>query len=830
MALIDLKSDLSKFRSDFQTPPLADKPYTAKLPTKNSRFDQGIVSIDNQLGSGSPFPDFVDSNGIKIYDWKPTKHTGFTDKKTYSLSAGKKGFLEATYTTNSPIDDVYKKYNLRDEAFNFQYIRHPLILRGLQRKGNEKPNRWGVDALTNFDDGLARGGITTVIDRTIADTARIAKWIASPKGILWVVRQIGLGLSNPNVEKSAGSTLLGIQQTKVHTGLASLLSVPGSPLGLHITRHGIPFKNELASYEQVIKTNQLASTGEPYSRLITVKKELFGRTKTSNTNQFYNNIQNSLRTVNGWTGAPILALSTPNAGIGGPGSVYGIGGTIISRYVNTAADALERAKNYGFNLEYNVYSQYGAALGASHLYNSTTSDDLREQNFYSDDGGKVKTLLENASFEPSSEKTALEKAKKYNFTPIYKIARQYASAEANVLNKSDDKKNNTKSKVDVENSKNNSEQDSLRTKTEKLKEETPGSGTNSKGLKGNLATSEARKKAFTEVKSTGINSYLTLAYNKIPKDVDKKKFSDFRTNIDTKGIDEKSAKGILGTGTNKDYYKDNNLEDNYGFGKLGALNTDPNVDRRTPTGKGSFLVEGLDFSRKKNRKALIETANFRGDKVTALDISSGTTRLTTENVYPDKASDLIKFFFEDGDQGYNVMPFRCTITGLSDSFSPGWDRIDIMGRPDGAYLYSSFERSISFSFIAAALSRSEMIPMWRKLNYLASYTMPDFNAAGAKPSGPFMRITIGDMFQRTPGFIESLSYTIPDDATWDIADDYDSGTNPDPKQLPMVVEASVTFKVIADYRPQMMGRVYSLSPNGSKKAIKGQWLSDAETA
>jgi len=177
------------------------------------------------------------------------------------------------------------------------------------------------------------------------------------------------------------------------------------------------------------------------------------------------------------------------------------------------------------------------------------------------------------------------------------------------------------------------------------------------------------------------------------------------------------------------------------------------------------------------------------------------------------------------------MPFRCTITGLSDSFSPGWDRIDIMGRPDGAYLYSTFDRSISFSFIAAALSRSEMIPMWRKLNYLASYTMPDFNAAGAKPSGPFMRITIGDMFQRTPGFIESLTYTIPDDATWDIADDFDAGTNPDPKQLPMMVEASVTFKIIADYRPQMMGRVYSLSPKGSKnKTLAGQWLSDAEVS
>jgi hypothetical protein len=115
--------------------------------------------------------------------------------------------------------------------------------------------------------------------------------------------------------------------------------------------------------------------------------------------------------------------------------------------------------------------------------------------------------------------------------------------------------------------------------------------------------------------------------------------------------------------------------------------------------------------------------------------------------------------------------------------------------------------------------------MWRKLNYLASYTMPDFNG-NARPSGPFMRITIGDLFNQTPGFITSLSYTIPDDATWDIADDAGPG-NLDPKQLPMVVEASVSFTIVGDYRPQMHGRVYSLSPGGTRRAVEGQWLSDA---
>jgi hypothetical protein len=89
-----------------------------------------------------------------------------------------------------------------------------------------------------------------------------------------------------------------------------------------------------------------------------------------------------------------------------------------------------------------------------------------------------------------------------------------------------------------------------------------------------------------------------------------------------------------------------------------------------------------------------------------------------------------------------------------------------------------------------------------------------------------MRFTIGDLFHRTPGFLTSLSYTIPDDATWDIAEE---GPNEVSKQLPMIIEVSVSLTVIGDYRPQKMGRAYSLSPNGTTSAGPNNWLGDADT-
>jgi hypothetical protein len=109
--------------------------------------------------------------------------------------------------------------------------------------------------------------------------------------------------------------------------------------------------------------------------------------------------------------------------------------------------------------------------------------------------------------------------------------------------------------------------------------------------------------------------------------------------------------------------------------------------------------------------------------------------------------------------------------------------------------------------------------MWRKLNYLSTYTMPDF-IGSARPSGPFMRISIGSLFKNTPGFISSLTYTVPDDATWDIAED--AKDTPDAKQLPMIVDVAMSFTIVGDFRPQVKGRAYSLQGDRD-------WLKDSVT-
>jgi hypothetical protein len=91
--------------------------------------------------------------------------------------------------------------------------------------------------------------------------------------------------------------------------------------------------------------------------------------------------------------------------------------------------------------------------------------------------------------------------------------------------------------------------------------------------------------------------------------------------------------------------------------------------------------------------------------------------------------------------------------------------------------------------------------------------------------GPWMRITIGDLYKQTPVFISSLFYTLVDtDTTWDINIEQDTTR----MQVPNKIQVSMGLTVITDYLPEKGGRIYSLN-NGDNLTATGDfnWLSDA---
>jgi hypothetical protein len=165
--------------------------------------------------------------------------------------------------------------------------------------------------------------------------------------------------------------------------------------------------------------------------------------------------------------------------------------------------------------------------------------------------------------------------------------------------------------------------------------------------------------------------------------------------------------------------------------------------------------------------------------------------------------------------GGKAVNFRATITGLTENVSPSWDSAKFVGNPFNYYTYSGIERSVSFNFTVFPMNLKELINNWNKIEYLTSLCYPlSYVGTPGYVQAPFLFLTLGDMYAKKPSFIESLTYTVPDNGTWEIGVDAEEegeageffgtsgfGTaNPPSKskgyRLPHFLEVAVTFKFV----------------------------------
>ena len=128
--------------------------------------------------------------------------------------------------------------------------------------------------LTKFDDGLIRGGAVGALNAAAVDTLRIGKFFKDlPKGPLFLIKQVGLQLSNPRLEtKKGGGTLGSIGPTRLYNlGINTLAQVSLNAFGGHLMRHGLlPVMNESNKYLNVVtEKNKIAND----NRLVSLRNK-----------------------------------------------------------------------------------------------------------------------------------------------------------------------------------------------------------------------------------------------------------------------------------------------------------------------------------------------------------------------------------------------------------------------------------------------------------------------------------------------------------------------------------------------------------------------------
>lgn len=166
--------------------------------------------------------------------------------------------------------------------------------------------------------------------------------------------------------------------------------------------------------------------------------------------------------------------------------------------------------------------------------------------------------------------------------------------------------------------------------------------------------------------------------------------------------------------------------------------------------------------------------------------------LTSEDINSDRslAETLVDLYFFDVVNRKSIA-FRAFIGNLSESVQPDIDSSTrYIGRLERNVVYIGVNRELSLQLYIQAFSESEMANIWEKIKYLTGLCFPATYAGGFMVP-PFIKLTLGDIYNNQPGIITQLNYNFNDNTGWEIT----PGT-----QAPMGVTVNITYNILEKFQ------------------------------
>ena len=183
--------------------------------------------------------------------------------------------------------------------------------------------------------------------------------------------------------------------------------------------------------------------------------------------------------------------------------------------------------------------------------------------------------------------------------------------------------------------------------------------------------------------------------------------------------------------------------------------------------------------------------------------------------------DFIKFRIRDAVNGKWLI-FPAHLGQITDTITPEYTKEAYIGRPDEVHIYSKTTRTVGFDFKVIAFTKQEIPIIQEKMNYLVGLGYPTFKPIIAgdveeRPVTPYIYLTIGDLFNNTPGYFDNITVSTEENANWEIDEGF---------QVPMLFSVSVNFVYIGKYLPTTLGKHYDVPWLNDNGAGTGTFSSD----
>ena len=203
--------------------------------------------------------------------------------------------------------------------------------------------------------------------------------------------------------------------------------------------------------------------------------------------------------------------------------------------------------------------------------------------------------------------------------------------------------------------------------------------------------------------------------------------------------------------------------------------------------------------------------------------SPSADQLSLKPLYIDSAvndtvpNDFIKFYISaisnNNPLDETFIHFRAYLqSSIRDSYGADYSDFRYVGRGEKFYVYQGFTRTIGFQLSVVALHKVELLPLYRKLNYLLSLMAPDYEPTSGAMRGNIVKLTMGDYLNEVPGIITKIDVDIPEDSSFDLARDLDGDIDLTTAQLPMLINLDISFTPLHNFIPQKVSDNYVKNP------------------
>jgi len=222
-----------------------------------------------------------------------------------------------------------------------------------------------------------------------------------------------------------------------------------------------------------------------------------------------------------------------------------------------------------------------------------------------------------------------------------------------------------------------------------------------------------------------------------------------------------------------------------------------------------------------NPGKFFDRKNYVLGRGTSLDeINSSPIYKASQAKTDPKLNDFCKFRIgvinNDNPSEKNYIHFRAILDGMNDNYTAEWESQKYAGRGENFYNYAGFDRNFSLGWTVVAQSKQELMPMYQKLNYLASVCAPDYSRAGYM-RGNLIELTVGGYLYNQIGIMTGISYEVPQESPWEIGISNSNSSisgrsfsDQSVKEVPHMIKVSgFNFIPIQSFVPQIQKNDYN---------------------